>query len=141
LELTARAGVELARRDGWEVHFLGQENMDATGLEQATAVAPGRYHFSSKVSAGNITTDQGPFFQITNAENSGRLNLETQPILDAQSRAWIAMDFTVPAGTCSVQIRLVRRPSLNVLRIFAALSLHRLRPPHFRVFVVQKLMI
>lgn len=111
--LTARAGVEFIRHDGLEAHFLGQENVGATGLGQITAVEPGRYRFSAEVSADNLTTDEGPFFQITDAENGGRLTLETQPILGNQSRASISMDFTVPAGTRIIQIGLVRRPSLK----------------------------
>ncbi len=111
--LAARAGVEFIRRDGLEVHFLGQENVSAAGLGQITAVEPGRYRFSAEVSADNITTDEGTFFQITDAENGGRLNLETQPMLANRSRAWISMDFTVPAGTRIVQIGLTRRPSLK----------------------------
>ena len=111
--LAARAGVEFIRRDGLEVHFRGQENVGATGLQQVTAVGPGRYRFSAEVSADNITTDEGPFFQITDAENGSRLNLETQPILGNRSRAWISTDFTVPAGTRIVQIGLIRRPSLK----------------------------
>ena len=111
--LTARTGVEFARRDGLEIHFLGQENTSATGLEQITAVEPGRYRFSVEVSADNLTTDEGPFFQITDAENEGRLNLETQPMLGNRSRAWTSMDFSVPAGMHIVRIGLTRRPSLK----------------------------
>ena len=111
--LAARAGVELIRRDGLDVHFLGRENIDAPGVAQVTAVDPGRYRFSAEVSADSISTDEGPFFQITDAENAGRLNVEMQPLLGTRSRAWISMDFTVPAGTHAVQIRLARRPSLK----------------------------
>jgi hypothetical protein len=111
--LTSRAGCEFIRRDGLEVHFLGQENVASTGLEQITSVEPGRYRFSAEASGDNITTDEGPFFQISDAENGARLNLETQPMLGNRSRAWTSMDFAVPAGTHIVRIGLMRRPSLK----------------------------
>jgi len=65
------------------------------------------------VSADQITTDEGPFFQVTDAENSARLSLETRPITGKVSRCWISLDFTAPASTAAVTVQLARRPSLK----------------------------
>jgi len=111
--LRPNAGVEFIRREGLEIHFLGTENVDRPGVEQATAIEPGRYRFSAEVSADQITTDEGPFFQVTDAENSARLSVETRPITEKVSRSWISLDFTVPASTAAAKVQLVRRPSLK----------------------------
>ena len=106
-------GVELNRRDGLEVHFLGQDNISGVGIHQSTAVQPGRYRFSAEVELDNLTTDEGVFFQINDAENPGRLSVETQPMLGRRTRSWINADFVAPAGTHAVQVKLARRPSLK----------------------------
>lgn len=110
-QLVSNKSVEFKRRDGLDVHFLGQENLTTAGVRQLTAVEPGRYRFSAEVSAANITTDEGLFFQITDAENAGRLNVETQPVGGNNSRTWIGADFVVAAGTRIIQIQLARHPS------------------------------
>jgi hypothetical protein len=111
--LAPNPSVEFTRRDGLEIHFLGQENLTAVGVQQFTAVQPGRYRFAAEIQSDDLTTDQGPFFQIDDLENSGRLSVVAPPILGTRSRSWISADFTVPAGTRVLQIQLARRPSLK----------------------------
>ena len=111
--LTPNKSVEFSRDDGLEVRFLGQENISAAGAQRFTAIRPGRYRFSAEVSADNLTTDEGVFFQITDAENAARLSVETPALLGKRSRSWIHADFVVPGGMQAVQIKLARRPSLK----------------------------
>jgi len=111
--LGSTSSVEMTRHDGLEVHFLGKENLDFTGVQQFTSVKPGRYVFTAEIAADSLTTDMGPYFHIVDSENAGRLNVETQPILDSVRRSPIRAEFTVPLGTRVIQIQLVRRPSLK----------------------------
>ena len=103
--------VEFVRRDGLDVHFMGEENIDSVGLQQFTAVEAGRYTFSAEVSWNKITTDEGPFFRIADIENSGRLSVQTRAVTGTMCRSWITADFTVPAATHALQIQLTRRSS------------------------------
>ena len=107
------AGVELVRRDGLEVRFSGRENITSPGVQQVALVEPGRYRFAAQISAGNLTTDQGVAFQIVDVENPGRLTVETKPALGNVSQSSATLDFTVPAGTRVIQVKLVRQASLK----------------------------
>jgi hypothetical protein len=105
--------VEFTRRDGLDIHFLGEENIDSVGIQQFTAPQAGRYTFSAEVSGNNITTDEGPFFKITDVENPERLSVQTRPITGTRCRSWISADFTVPAATRGLEVQLTRRSSFR----------------------------
>ena len=112
--LEAAPGVEMQREHGLVLHFLGQVNLTSVGVQQVTAVRPGApYHFSAEVEADNLTTDQGVVFELSDAENAGRLHLETQPVLGKRPRGWVSVDFSVPGATQALRIRLLRHPSLK----------------------------
>ncbi len=108
-----RAGVELVRRDGLEVRFSGRENLTSAGIQQFALVEPGRYRLAAQISADHLTTDQGVAFQIVDAENPGRLTVETKPLLGNISQSSASVDFTVPRGTQAIQVKLVRQASLK----------------------------
>ena len=111
--LSPASSVAYIRRNGLDVRFLGQENVDFRGVQQSTAIDPGRYRFTAEIDAEDLTTDQGPFFQIVDAENPGRLTAESRPILGAISRSSVVLDFVVPQATRVLTVQLVRRPSLK----------------------------
>jgi hypothetical protein len=52
-------------------------------------------------------------FQIVDAENPGRLTVETKPVLGNISRSLSTLDFSVPAGAKVIQVKLIRQPSLK----------------------------
>ena len=111
--LSPAAGVEFTQRDGLDLRFLGQENINAVGVRQLTAVEAGRYRFAAEISAQNLTTDQGVTFQIVDPENPARLTVETKPLLGNVSRSWISIEFRVPESTRVLAVELVRHPSLK----------------------------
>ena len=103
--------VRISRRDGLDVRFSGEENLDFNQVHQFATVNAGRYRFSAEVSAEGITTDQGPFFQLFDPVNPARLSVQTPQVKGAVPKSWITVDFQVPAGTQALQVRLERRPS------------------------------
>jgi hypothetical protein len=103
--------VEVARNDGLEIHFSGTENVNFSHIRQFATVAPGRYRFSAEVRAETLTTDQGPFFHIYDADNPGRVNAATAPIKGTLDRSWISVEFGVPASTQLLAVQLDRTAS------------------------------
>jgi hypothetical protein len=112
-KLEPPSSIQLVRQDGLEVHFSGKENVTSLGVRQLTTVEPGRYRFSAEVKADGLTTDEGPFWGISDAENPARLNVETQALRGSFERSRINLDFTVPAATQILEIRFLRRSSLR----------------------------
>lgn len=110
-ELNPVRGLELGRRDGLDLHFLGTENLQATGISQVTPVRPGRYRFSAEVSSQALTTDETPFFQVLDLEDPRRLSVATTRIPTSVSPTPLVLDFTVSPPTRIVRIALVRHAS------------------------------
>ena len=109
--LSGLPSVEISRRDGMDVRFSGKENVDFTQVHQFATVNPGRYRFSAEVSAEEITTDQGPFFQVFDPVNPARLSVQTPQVKGSVSKSWATVDIQVPAGTQALQVQLERHPS------------------------------
>jgi hypothetical protein len=105
--------IQLVRQDGLEVFFSGKENVTSLGLRQFATAEAGRYRFSAEVKADGLTTDEGPYWGIADAENPARLNVETQALRGSSERSRMNLDFTVPAATQILDIRLLRRSSLR----------------------------
>jgi hypothetical protein len=112
-KLEPPSSIQLVRQDGLEVRFSGKENVTSLGVRQFATVEPGGYRFSAEVKAEGLTTDEGPFWGISDAENSARLNVETQAMRGSFERSRIILDLTVPAATQILEIRLLRHSSLR----------------------------
>lgn len=111
--LEAPSSTEVSRGDGLDVRFTGTENVDFSQIYQFATAPPGRYRFSAEVSADHLTTDQGPFFHILDAEDPRRLSAETSAILGSLDRSWVATDVEVSTRTRALQVRLERHRSLR----------------------------
>ena len=109
--LSALPAVEISRRDGLDVRFSGKENVDFTQVHQFATVNPGRYRFSTEISAEEITTDQRPFFHVFDAANPAQISVQTPQVKGTVSKSWVTVDFQVPAGTQALQVQLERHPS------------------------------
>ena len=117
--------VEIERKNGLEVRFLGEGNVEFAHLHQFTAVSPGRYRFSAEMEAEGITTDERPFWRIIGVGGLSRLAVETPRIEGSVPRSWVSVEFNVPEGTEALDIQLRRKPSLRfdnkiagILRIY-----------------------
>ena len=109
--MTPSAGVEVLRKGGLEIRFLGTSNVDFSNVSQFTAVSSGRYRFSAEIDAQDVTTDQGPFFHIFDPANPRTLSVESSPVKGTLARSWITLDVPVGPGTQALQIQIERRPS------------------------------
>lgn len=105
--------VEVERKNGLELHFLGSENVEFAQLHQFTAVTPGRYRFSAEIQAEDITTDERPFWRIVGVDDLSHLVVETPSIKGSVPRSLVSVEFSVPTGTHALDIQLRRRPSLR----------------------------
>jgi hypothetical protein len=102
---------EFELRDGLRIHFNGTEPGRIAVASQMTPVTPGMYRFSAVASATDITTDQGPFFRIFDADDPQRLDVQTRAFLGTMPRQTVSATFTVPAATRVVIIQIERHPS------------------------------
>lgn len=112
-DLSPRAGLEYARRDGLFVRFTGDTNVSDVGVQQSVVVSPGTHRLKVRVKADGISTDEGVFFSISDAEDASRFHDATAPLLGTVAEHELAADLVVPEGTRVLNIRLARTPSLK----------------------------
>lgn len=120
-------GVSFRRQDGLQVQFTGETNLALLNVIQMSYVRPARHRLVVDVSHEGITTNQGPFFRLLDAENPARLDVRTEMIQGSSPRRRIELDFEVPAGTRLVRLQLERTPSEKFdNKIAGTLHLHRI---------------
>ena len=125
-DLSPRPGVRYTRADGLEVRFLGDVNVVDAGVRQRVVVSPGVYRFTAELSAENLTTDQGVYFEIADAEDSSRLLRESPLVEGTMARTAVAAYVPVTAETRVLQVQLRRRPSLRFdNKVAGVLHIHR----------------
>ena len=112
-DLSARPGLAYVRERGLDVRFDGTQNLTDAGVVQQVLVQPGAYRFHAELSANALSTDQGVFFQITDAEDASRLTLQTAPVLGTADRTPLDLEVRVPPDTRVLRIRLLRTASLR----------------------------
>jgi len=98
-------------RKALEVHFAGQTNADFSGLYQVVPVHPGRpYRLTYWWKARQITSDQGPFMEVTGKGCKGRYQ-KGPMIVDTEEWTQVTLEFDVPKDCDGVVVRLRRVPS------------------------------
>jgi tetratricopeptide (TPR) repeat protein len=112
-DISSRRGVQYARRDGLEVRFLATENLADAGVRQYAIAPHGTYRLTMEVSAEGVSTDEGVFFEVSDAENASRLRVRSAALAGNVTRSTRTTDIVVPAGTRILQIQLARKPSLK----------------------------
>lgn len=112
-DLSPRAGLEYARQDGLLVRFNGDTNVSDIGVQQSVVVSPGTYLLKARVKSEGLTTDEGVFFAIADAEDASRFHVLTAPLIGTVSEHELTADLIVPEGTRALSIRLARTPSLK----------------------------
>ena len=95
------------------ITFDGSGNIDFKNVSQTLVVKPGRYRFSAAIRSENITTDQGVLFRIFDTQAENRLSVETEATRGTTAWHEIALTLVVPPATRSLQVQVVRRPSLR----------------------------
>jgi hypothetical protein len=105
------ASVKVTRQNGLQIQFSATENVWFSHVRQFVTVRPGAYRLSAEIEAAGLTTDQHPFFSLTDALRPNVLNLRTAPIEDTRGPFKLTLDFTVPPGTQALRIQIERRQS------------------------------
>jgi hypothetical protein len=94
-----------------EVLFTGQTNPNFSGLSQVVPLLPGRpYRLSYWWKAREITSDQGPFMDVTGKGCKG-LYQKGPMIVDTEEWTQVSLEFDVPEGCDGVVVCLRRVPS------------------------------
>ena len=125
-DLSPRPGVSYTRGDGLDVRFLGDVNVVDAGVRQRVVVSPGVYRFTAELSAENLTTDQGVYFEVADAEDSSRLHRESPLVEGTMARTAVAVYIPVTEETRVLQVHLRRTPSLRFdNKVGGVLHIHR----------------
>jgi tetratricopeptide (TPR) repeat protein len=102
-----------AKQGQWSLalHFRGTANVSYAHVEQLVIVTPGLHSLQAWIRTDGITTDQGPRFEIVDAESPARLDLRTGGWTGSHDWTLVNQSFAVPAGTHLIAARIVRQPS------------------------------
>jgi hypothetical protein len=93
------------------IQFRGAANVSYSHIEQWVVVTPGPHTLQAWIRTDSITTDEGPQFQIVDAEAPGRLDVRTGAWIGSHDWTFVNQSFTVPAATHLIAVRIVRQPS------------------------------
>ncbi|MGC4014778.1 MAG: hypothetical protein QM755_09735 [Luteolibacter sp.] len=72
------SGMESLHKDGLTVTFPGTTNLAYSNVRQLSFVKPGQYVFTAVVEGIEITTNEGPFFHLFDAEHPGEFGVVTE---------------------------------------------------------------
>jgi hypothetical protein len=110
-KLEAMPSVEISRRDGVDVRFMGQDNVSFSHIHQFATVSPGQYRFSAEIETHGLASDERPYFHVFDAEPLRKVDVRTPPVGADTGRSWILLDFDVPPGTRAMEVEIARRAS------------------------------
>ncbi len=109
--VTPQPGVSFRREGGLEVSFRGETNLSLANVRQVSFIRPGHHRLVVDVSHEGLTTDQGPYVRLFDAEQPGRMTVQTEMFRGSAGRRSVTVDFVVPAGSRLLAVQLERRPS------------------------------
>ncbi|MGJ5813095.1 hypothetical protein [Paludibaculum fermentans] len=109
--LDSPSGMESLRKDGLSVAFPGTENMAYNNVRQLSFVSPGSYIFTAVVEGIGITTNEGPFFHLFDADHPGKFGVATEQIRGNQPRHEVEVQFVVRPEIRALVTQLERRIS------------------------------
>jgi len=93
------------------VSFRGETNLSLANVRQVSFIRPGHHRLVVDVSHEGLTTDQGPYVRLFDAEQPGRMTVQTEMFRGSAGRRSVTVDFVVPAGSRLLAVQLERRPS------------------------------
>ena len=103
---------------GWRslaIRFDGQENLKFDHVYQLVPVVPNtRYHFSGFMRTENITSDQGPRFEIRDYYQPARLSLTTDGLVGSHDWTCQDLEFVTGPDTRLLTIYIKRPPSWHL---------------------------
>jgi tetratricopeptide (TPR) repeat protein len=93
------------------IRFDGWGNIDYHNVAQKTVLRPGRYRLQAYIRSEDVSTDQGAFFRVSDAENPKRLSVETEQVRGTTPWHALATTFVASPATQVVEVSVARRPS------------------------------
>lgn len=105
------SGMEGLHKDGLTVTFPGTVNLAYNNVRQLSAVMPGPYVFTAIVEGIGITTNEGPFFHLFDADHHGEFTVATEQIRGTTKRKTVEVRFVVRPETKALVTQLERRIS------------------------------
>jgi hypothetical protein len=104
----ARTGARSLR-----IRFAGKENVHYNHVSQTAFVTTGVYRFEAFVRAQGITTDQGIYFRVFDAEDSRRLDVRTGQVIGTTEWKPIEQIVRVRPETRLLTVQVVRQESMK----------------------------
>ncbi|QOY85111.1 tetratricopeptide repeat protein [Paludibaculum fermentans] len=109
--LDSAGGLESLQKEGLIVAFPGTDNLAYRNVRQLSYVIPGRYIFSAVIEGVGITTNEGPFFHVFDADHPDRFGVATEQVRGTSARRTVEVRFVIPPETRAVVTQLERNVS------------------------------
>ncbi|MBN9660784.1 MAG: hypothetical protein J0H49_21510 [Acidobacteria bacterium] len=123
--LDSPGGLETIHKDGLTVTFPGTANLAYNNVRQLSYVIPGAYLFTAVVEGLGITTNEGPFFHLFDADHPGGFGISTEQIHGTTQRRTIEVRFVVRPETRALVTQLERKISEKLdNKIAGTLKIH-----------------
>ena len=113
IQVARDVGVKHTGAYSLRIQFEGKQNLTQANVFQRVFVTPGRYRFEAYLKSQELTTDQGISLQIFDATGASHLDVKTEPLLGTHDWTKVDLNICVQPQTKSLQIRVVRQPSLK----------------------------
>ncbi len=97
----------------FRIDFKGSGNINFRAGQLVIIPRPGRYALSVKSRSEDITTEQGPYFQVVDPA-TGKVLGQTEPMIGSKSPGEQVVPFEIPEGTRTVSVELRRNPSKRI---------------------------
>lgn len=124
--LNPQPGLTFLQDTGLHVEFAGKTNLAVSNVSQLSSVRPGPHRLVVELAHDEITTDQGPYIRVMDAEQPGRLSVRTEMFRGTSPRRTVELAFDVPPGCRLLRVQLERTPSEKFdNKIAGTLSLYR----------------
>jgi len=96
------------------VEFLGEQNVSYRHVTQLVAAGGGRWQLKARAKAEGLTTNQGPFLEVRDAEAPQRFLFEGEQLIGTTEwREW-SFDLEVPAAARLLEVSVARRVSAKL---------------------------
>lgn len=105
------SGMESLHKDGLTITFPGTVNLAYNNVRQLSYVMPGPYLFTAVVEGIGITTNEGPFFHLFDADHPGEFGVVTEQIRGTTQRKTVEVRFVVRPETKALVTQLERKIS------------------------------
>ena len=110
--ITPHSSVAAVVEDGaLHVKFTGTENVAYANVMHQGILTAGAYVLRAEMRSDKITTNEGVWLQLVDADSPGRLNLRTGPLTGTVPQRAERLNFTIIGEPRLIELRVMRTPS------------------------------